>query len=296
MDGKVRGMMRRILLVLPLLVCEIGWASPLFVGSVAKDPVKEMKKFLPLTNYLANHLRAVGVDEVKIVVLPNLSIMAESVRAGRVDLYIDSPFPSLYLQRFANSKFLARRWKEESSEYYAIIFVRSDSSISQWSDLKGKTIGFETPYSSTGYFLPKIDLLQKGLSLVESATPVPNRLAYQFTDGDKNTLAWVLRDKVAAGAMDMNKYLELTKEAPGRARVIDKSVAIPRQIVSHRAELNASLAAKIKSIMFAMDQSEEGRKALADFERTSKFDELPAPAMAPVLRGWKLIEKEFVAK
>jgi phosphonate transport system substrate-binding protein len=289
-------MMKSFILLVSLLAWEIAWAGPLFIGSVGRDPAKEMKKFLPLTEYLGSRLRTEGIDEVKIVVAPSMERMAELVRSGKVDLYIDSPFPSLYLQQFTNSKFLARRWKEGVSEYHSIIFVRKDSLITQLGELKGKTIGFETPYSSTGYFLPKIDLLQKGLLLVESKTAVPNRLAYQFTDSDKNTMVWVLRDKVAAGAMDMNKYLELTKEEPGRLRVMDKSISIPRHIVSHRADLGASLVGRIKAVLFAMDQSEEGRKALADFERTSKFDELPAQAMAPVLRGWKSIKGEFVAK
>jgi hypothetical protein len=42
-----------------------------------------------------------------------------------------------------------------------------------------------------------------------------------------------------------------------------------------------------------MNQSEEGRKALQEFERTAKFDEIPDQAMAPLLKSMKFIEAEL---
>jgi hypothetical protein len=44
-----------------------------------------------------------------------------------------------------------------------------------------------------------------------------------------------------------------------------------------------------------MNQSVEGNKTLRDFERTTKFDEIPAPLMVPLRQSWKLIEAD-VAK
>jgi phosphonate transport system substrate-binding protein len=74
---------------------------------------------------------------------------------------------------------------------------------------------------------------------------------------------------------------------------IYETFSLPRQIVSYRADLPPKLVARIKEILLKMDQSEEGRKALQEFERTVKFDEIPDQAMAPLLKSMKFIEAEL---
>jgi hypothetical protein len=45
-----------------------------------------------------------------------------------------------------------------------------------------------------------------------------------------------------------------------------------------------------------MDQSEGGKKALQDFERTTKFDELPDQSMAYLLKLQKSVDSELGLK
>ena len=89
------------------------------------------------------------------------------------------------------------------------------------------------------------------------------------------------------------------KEARGQIdslKIIYETFSLPRQIVSHRADLDPKLVARIREILLKMDQSEEGKKALQDFEETTKFDELPEGAMAPLLKSPKFIDAEFGIK
>ncbi len=284
-------------LLLPPLVT---WAKPIRMGSISTEPAAEIKTFLPIAAYLAKQLQSDGFDQGKVLVARSMPEMAAFLKEGKVDLYIDSPFPSLAVSRLSGSKFLLRRWKKGIGEYHSVIFATKESAINRLEDLKGKMIALEEPFSSSGYFFPKMALMQEGLKLVskkEASDPIgPGEVGYIFSLEDENTMVWVLRGKVMAGAMDNQKY---PKEARGKLdslKIIYKTSSFPRQIVSYRADLPSKLVARIKEILLKMDQSEEGKKALQDFERTTKFDELPDQSMAYLLKLQKSVDSELGLK
>jgi phosphonate transport system substrate-binding protein len=289
----------RILWVAALvfLVPQVAWTGPLTIGSISLEPAAEVKKFLPLAYYLAQQLQPEGIDHGRVVVADSIRQMAAFLREGKVDLYINSPFPALAVSRLSGSRLLLRRWKRGVAEYQAVIFTRQDSGISRLEDLKGKMIAFEEPFSSSGYFLPKLVLMQAGLKVVpkqEAADPVGlDEVGYVFSYTDESTMVWVLRGKVSAGAMDNHRF---PTEAMGNLKslkIIHETFAIPRHIVSYRADLSPPLVARIKEILLWMDQSEEGKKVLQAFEGTTKFDEIPEHAMDLLLKSITLIDAEF---
>lgn len=286
-----------LLAVAILLLPRVTWAGPINIGSIGVDPADEIKKFLPLADYLAKQLQSAGIDQGRVVVAKSIPQMATYVREGKVDLYIDSPFPSVAVSRLSGSKFLARRWKKGLAEYHSVIFTRKEAPIDRLEDLRGKIVAFEEPFSSSGYFLPKLVLAQRGLKLIhksQTSDPVgPDEIGYAFSLDDETTMVWVLRGRVAAGAMDNQAYL---KEARGKLddlKIIHETFPLPRHVVTYRADLSPSLVGQIKEVLLKMNQSEEGRKALQAFEKTTKFDELSDEAMAPLVKSLKFIEAEL---
>ena len=232
-----------------------------------------------MAQYLARGLKDNGVGEGKVVVAKNISDMAALMRAGKVDLYFDSAFPSIIVSELTGSKYLLRRWKRGIGEYRSVIFVMKDGGLHKVADLRGKIIAFEEPYSSSGYFFPKLVLGQAGLNLTAKKEPsdavAAGEVGYVFSNADENTMAWVLRGRVHAGATDHHSYV---KQARGNIKdlaILHESAPIPRQIVSHRRGLADELVLKIKEILQAMDKSDEGKKALMEFEETTKFDSIP---------------------
>jgi phosphonate transport system substrate-binding protein len=282
---------------LVFFVPQVAWPGPITIGSISMEPAAEVQKFLPLARYLARQLHAEGIDHGRVVVADSIRHMAVFVQERKVDLFIDSPFPTVAVSRLSGSRFLLRRWKKEVGEYHTVIFARQDSGISRLEDLKGKMIAFEKPFSSSGYFIPKLTLTQAGLHVVpksEAADPVgPDEVGYVFSYDDESTMVWVLRGKVAAGAMDNNSLPEMAKEGLTSLKIVDQTFAIPRHIVSYRADLSPPLVARIREILLQMDQVEEGKKTLQVFERTSKFDDIPEQAMALLLKSMAFIEAEF---
>ncbi|MBI2181237.1 MAG: phosphate/phosphite/phosphonate ABC transporter substrate-binding protein [Deltaproteobacteria bacterium] len=279
-------------LLLPQLAC----AGSLNLGSISANPVGESKKFSSFTSYLAQQLQSEGFDQGRVVVAESIPAMSSLLQTRRVDLYIDSLFPSLAVSRLSGSRFLLRRWKTGKSEYRSIIFTRKDSGMARLEDLKGKIVAFEESFSSTGYFFPKVDLLKKGFRLApkrQGSEPVnTDEVGYVFSRGDTNTLFWVLNGMVAAGAVDDQKYFVFTKNRD-IFRILHESVSFPRQLVSYRADFPAKLVARVKTLLLNMHQSEEGEKALRAFESTTKFDEIPVQAIDLMAGLKKYIEAEL---
>jgi phosphonate transport system substrate-binding protein len=291
----------RLRAAIPLLIAvfishHFATAEPVIIGSVHREAAAEIKKFLPFANYVARHLQPEGINEARIVVAKDVSQMATLLREGRVDVYIDSPFPSVAASLLSGSKFLLRRWKKGQAEYRSILFTKKDSNLHRVEDLKGNMLAFEEPFSSSGYLIPKMALAQQGLKLVSKPDPTKpvnrDEIGYVFSYDDENTIVWVLRGKVTAGATDDYMYQKETQRYPDSLKVIYTTSSFPRHLVSCRADLAPNLVTRIKEILMEMDQSPDGRSALKEFEETTKFDLLPAPSVAQLLKIRRFVEAE----
>jgi phosphonate transport system substrate-binding protein len=272
-------------------------AESLIIGSIHREVAAEIKKFLPLTDYLGKHLQAEGINEAKIVVAKDVFEMGTLLKERKVDVYIDSLFPSVAANLLSGSKVLLRRWKRGRPEYRSVIYEKKDGNLHRVENLKGHILAFEEPFSTSGYFIPKIALVQAGLKLVPKPDPTksmdPQEIGYLFSLDDENTVAWVLRGVVAAGATDDYTYQRQTHRYPNSLKVIHTTSSFPRHLVSYRADLAPKLVTKIKEILIQMDQSQEGRSALKEFERTTMFDELPSSSTAQLLKVRKFVEAEL---
>src|SRR5919202_4430582 len=197
--------------ILVLFVPQVMWAGALHIGSISSEPRDEMKRFLPLAHYLAQQLQSEGIDHGEVVVADSIPRMAALLQEGKGDLYLDSPYPVVAVSRLAGSQLLLRRWKRGVGEYHTVIFARQESGVSRLEDLKGKIIALERPFSTTGYFLPKMVLVQKGLHVVpkrEATDPVgPDEVGYVFSGSDESTMVLVMRGKVQAGAVDNPSFV-----------------------------------------------------------------------------------------
>src|SRR5687767_4390498 len=63
--------------------------TTLVIGSVSDDPEEEAAVFQPFVDHVAGKLRGAGVTRGEVVVTGTVEAMAERLRKGEVDLYID---------------------------------------------------------------------------------------------------------------------------------------------------------------------------------------------------------------
>ncbi len=251
----------------------------LTIGSVSLKPAQEHEVFRPLADYLAVRLESVGIGRGRVVVVDSLRTMVNELEAGRVDVYIDSPFPVGFVVQHSDAKVLLQRFKWGSEEYRSVLFARADGEIEELSDLRGRMIAFGEPFSTSGYLLPKAALLSAGLSLMNFADPAASvpagEIGYVFSNDAENTMVWVLKSKVMAGAVNEDYFEALAGTRIGELAVLYRSEEVPRNIVCVRGDLDVDVMRAVVGVLLGMDEDAAGKSVLHSFEQTSRFEPFP---------------------
>jgi len=272
----------------------------LTIGSVSLNPAAEHDVFRPLADYLAERLASVGIGRGRVVVVDSLSTMVNELDAGRVDIYIDSPFPVGFVVQHSDTKVLLRRFKRGAEAYRSVLFARADRGIESLADLRGRVIAFGEPFSTTGYLLPKAALVSDGFELVnfeDPAATVPDgEIGYVFSNDAENTMVWVLKGKVSAGAVNEDYYKALAGSRIGELKILYRSEAVPRNIVCARGDLDSDVVRAVVGVLLGMDEDISGREVLDSFEQTSRFEifsEGGQQALAGVIELLPFVEEDL---
>ena len=254
-------------------------AGVLTFGSVSTNPAQEYEVFRRFTNHVAANLHEVGIGRAQVVVVSSLSQMVEELREGRVDLFIDSPFPAVFVWQHGDVRPMLRRWKRGSDVYRSVLFARAGIGVESIDDLAGKIVVFGSPFSTSGYLMPKAAISSAGLRLVhyeDPAASIPSdRVGYVFSYDAENTMFWVIKGKVVAGAVNADYFEELAGDRIEELRVLHTSEPVPRNVVCVRNSLDPDVVRAVERLLLGMHLNDEGRAALVDFEETSKFDRFP---------------------
>jgi phosphonate transport system substrate-binding protein len=254
-------------------------AGVLTFGSVSLNPTQEYDVVRPFADFVAANLHHVGIGKSRVEVVGSLSQMVEEIREGRVDILIDSPFPAAFVWQHGDVEPILRRWKRGSDVYRSVIFTRVDSGVGSVEGLAGRIIAFGEPFSTSGFLMPKAALASAGLRMVnyeDPAASIPlDRVGYIFSNDAENTMFWVLKRKVTAGAVNADYYQALAGDRIGELRVLLTTDAVPRNVVCVRKKLDPTVVQAIGDVLLEMHLSEEGRQALDRFEETARFDRFP---------------------
>jgi phosphonate transport system substrate-binding protein len=252
------------------------------VGSISASVKDEAADFKPLADFLSRRLERQGVKRGRVVVAQSIEEMADLIRDGEVDLYIDSPFPIARVAQLAGIQPIAVRWKKGVAEYHSVIFAREDGPLDSLEDLKGQMIAFDDPHSTSGFLLPLTTLVRRGMALKEyeelSARVAPDTVGYVFSGDDENTIFWVLKGLTAAGVMDDVSFAKLSGDRIGELKPLLRTSPVPRHLVACPRDLDAVLLAELKNILLTMHETREGRRALWKFQRTLKFEDMTQKA------------------
>jgi len=283
--------------LLPVTGMSAEAKTTLTIGSISNTPKEEILKFQPFIDYVVSRLKDPNIKAGRVAVAGSLEEMADLINKNKVDLYLDSPFPTIAVRTETGSIPFLRRWKKGVKEYSSVIFVRKDSGINSLADLKGKMIAFEEEFSTSGYFLPKATLLEKKLNLLERLrkhASVPKRkVGYVFSRDDETTMIWVMKNKVAAGALSKRKYLKLAKSKIKDLKILKETILVPRQVVSHNKNIDKHTLKKIRKILIDMDKNDKGKSILAGFSKTKKFEPLSINELNPIIKLYDWVFSDF---
>jgi phosphonate transport system substrate-binding protein len=279
------------------------------IGTVDVDAVKQIIKFQPTADYIAAKLSNNQTTHYngKVIITPTVNDMINLLKEQKIDLYFESPFTIALVDKESGAVPFLLRWKEGVAQYHSIFIVKKNSPINTINDFVGKTIAFEAPESTSGYLLPKAYLVQKGFSLSGEATESyltqgraggvlsggsnitnssidesignsnsnNNTIRYVFAREDQNIPLWIVEGKADIGVIsNVDIEQETYESVKSQLKIVDRTIDVPRHVVSHRSELDPVLVEKIKHMLVYMDKDQEGIKILKNFEETTKYEEI----------------------
>jgi phosphonate transport system substrate-binding protein len=118
-------------------------------------------RYAGFTEYLSKEL---GVP-VKLRVANDYAAVIEGQRAGNIQIAFYGPasYSKAYLTDVKTEPFVTTRNNDGAIGYYSVIYVKANSPYQKIEDLKGKTIGFVDPNSTSGYNAPRFFLNKAGI-------------------------------------------------------------------------------------------------------------------------------------
>jgi phosphonate transport system substrate-binding protein len=205
--------------------------------------------------------------------------MAQLMKNGEVDLYFDSTYPVTLISDETGAQIILRRWRFGVEEYHSVIFASADSGITSLDELPGHMVAMDAPYSTSGFMLPAVKMVESGLKLIgkrgHGEAVAADEVGFVFSYDDENTLQWVLSGLVAAGVTDdYNFDVAFPDEATQNLIVLARTESTPRQVVVARPNLEPELLDAIKRVLVNMHEDESGLAPLESFQ-TTQFDEFP---------------------
>ena len=118
-------------------------------------------RYTPFAAYLSKEL---GVP-VKVRIANDYAAVIEGQRAGNIHIawYGPASYSTAYMTGVKTEPFVTTRNNDGSIGYYSVIYVKADSPYKDIHELKGKTIGFVDPNSTSGYNAPRFFLNKIGI-------------------------------------------------------------------------------------------------------------------------------------
>lgn len=243
------------------------------IGLIGADPGKLLHDFDPFVEYLQNHLRHSGIKHVSLFVAKDLDQMHARLKKGKLDFLITSVFPIIKMEPFKLVPALVG-YQGTSHEYLTVFFVRKESSFQTLSDLRGKSIIFKTPSSTTGYAAPKAELERNNLSSRKwSDKDAPeDAVRYAFAGEALNQAFRVIRNRADAGAFSSSDWDGLPSKEQSRLRIFHRTAPIIGLIGSFHPSFSPTLRESVQKTLLDMSGNRKGRTALTRALNITKLE------------------------
>lgn len=280
---------------LPALLCLLcllpGWktasaqdappvddASVLVLGRVSDDPKAHYDQLKPLLDYVIPRMASVGIRSGRILMAKDLQQMSSYLRRGRVDWINETAGHAALLEHrgVAHSFLISER--EGATRYHSLFFVRRDSPVQSLKDLAGRSVAFQSPYSTSAYYLPASQLLDEGESLELLLSPMdkpaPDRVGYVFARTELNITTWVHKRLVDAGVLSNLDWINPSRMPPTFAqdfRVVGRTQDVPRALMLARSGMDPRVQARLQEVLLEAAQDPEAGEVLRRFMDTVRF-------------------------
>lgn len=254
----------------------------------ANEPDRMLRIYDDLIRLLREKLAGEGIGVGDLVIARDLDDLARRLRAGEVDLVIETVFPSLILRarsgRLEPSLVVVRR---DLREYRSVFFTRKESPIRGLPDLRGRTLVLQALRSTSAFALPVAELARAGLLAAPTgATAGPGAVRYVLAGAEVNQAVWVLHGRGDAGAFNEADWSALPAGMRDRLRLFHETRPILRGLLSFRSGLARETRARLETLLLGLASEPRGKAALLRATGITRLEPLTA-GDRQALAGWE---------
>ncbi len=250
-----------------------------------RNIIRQEERYGPLVGYLSQRL-GTGIR----IALRHLSSYPEIVDEfieGRVNAAFFGSFVYALTRAKVGVKAIARPVKDGVSQYRGLIFVRRDSGIRDWRDLRGRSFAM-IKATTAGELFPKMFFMNRGVEELENFLG-----KIHYVGSHDVSILKVLYGEIEAGAAKDLIYQKLAREDPTIERellILAESAPVPENALVIREDVDfvcfhchqqsgkkdpnapdsdegysVDLKEKFKELLLNLQETPEGREVLRTF-------------------------------
>jgi len=193
----------------------------------------------------------VGVP-VRVTVASDYAAVIEALRNRTADLAFVHPGGYVLAHREARATIVARNLWHGKSSFTSRIFVRRESGIKSVEELRGKSMAFVDPASSSGYIYPMVLLVQRGL--VKNRDPKTFFKEVVFSGAHDASMRALLNGHVDAIASFDVAREQYVKDPAERERIVfvAETPEIPEAGIAARDGLDPALFGRVRAALISI--------------------------------------------
>jgi phosphonate transport system substrate-binding protein len=186
---------------------------------------------------------------VRVTVASDYAAVIEALRNRTADLAFVHPGGYVLASREAKAVIVAKNLWHGKATFTSRIYVRRDAGLRTLDDLRGKTIAFVDPASSSGYIYPMVMLIQRGL--VTNRDPKTFFREVVFSGAHDASMRALLNghvDAIASFDLAREQYL---KDPAERERIVfvAETPPIPEAGIAARDGLDPAVLARVRAAL-----------------------------------------------
>lgn len=250
----------------------------LVLGRISDDPASHYAQLQPLLDYVVPKMADVGIREGRILMARDAQQMMSYLRRGRVHWVTETAAASMLLHKRAGAQPLLLTERSGVSHYRTVFFVRRDSGIESLDDLRGHTVAFQNRTSTSAYFVPATELLERGLAMEILLSPrdeaTADTVGYLFAGSEGNISTWVHKGLVDAGAMSDLDWENPRATPPAYRRdlvLVHQTPSFPRALELTGPGMAPRVRERLREVLLEAAADPYASEALLHFFRTTGF-------------------------
>ncbi len=253
-----------------------------------QNPAQILERAQELKGYLSSRL---GV-EVEVYVPTSYAAVIEALRFGTAQAALMGSWPASIAVRVAKAEVVLAEVRRvyvddsyvEGTFYYSYWIVRPESPYRSLEDLRGKSVCFPSPISSSGYLAPLARMVELGLLTRKGNGPVDPKDFFSevyFGGGYAQCYEALMAGRVEVTVMAGDVSRELYERAMSTTKVVERQGPLPSHALVVSRDLDPKLREALVQAFIELGSSEKAElmrnlvsAIFVRWERTSSEEHL----------------------